>query len=180
MTETPEFSRPQDIASAFRKGQVQLVLEANAAERKAIAARLGLVELRALRADLSLVPWQMDGLIVRGTLTADLSQACVVTLEPVPSRLEEPLEARFLPGAAASQLSQNETLSDPDEPDPPESLPESGVIDLGELVIQHLAVVLDPYPRQPGVAFAPPEAEQDPPAASPFAKLALLKRPPKG
>ena len=32
-----------------------------------------------------------------------------------------------------------------------------GIIDLGELVSQHLGINLDPYPRKPGLAFV--EAE---------------------
>ena len=177
MTSPIEFSRPVEIAQIFRKGRLNLSLEAGPEERKAIATRLGLVELGALQAELSLAPWQDDGLMIWGALTADLSQTCVVTLEPLPARLNEPVEARYLPEAQASLLRQDEALSDPHEPDPPEPLPESGVLDLGELVVQHLAVALDPYPRRPGVAFTPPG--DDLPLTGPFAKLAALKRPPR-
>jgi hypothetical protein len=177
----PEFSRPVEIAQVFRKGRLTLSLDASPAERIAVAARLGLVDLASLKAELVLAPWQGpgqgSGLIIKGALTADLSQSCVVTLEPVPAHLEEPVEGRYLPGAEAALLRQDETLADPDEPDPPEPLPQSGAIDLGELVVQHLAVALDPYPKTPGVAFEPPD--QNPQAASPFARLAALKPPPK-
>ncbi len=177
MTDTPEFSRPVSIATVFRKGALTLALEASPEERKALARRLGLVDLTLLRADLSLKPWQTDGLMVWGALTAELSQTCIVTLEPVPSRLTQPVEARYLPEPAAAALRQDETLRDPEAPDPPEPLPAGGAIDLGEVVIQHLAVALDPYPRKPGVALDP---GLDPSAASPFARLAALKKPPKG
>jgi hypothetical protein len=174
MTGQAEFPRPVGVGEVFRKGGLSLTLEATPAEREAIARRLGLVALSTLRAELSLAPWQ-DGLMVRGALTADLSQSCVVTLEPVPAHLAEPVEARYLPGADAGLLTQDETLADPDAPDPPEPLPAGGTLDLGELIIQHLAVALDPYPRKPGVAFTPPA--EDLQALGPFAKLSALKRP---
>ena len=175
MTGPAEFSRPIEIAQVFRKGALSLSLKASPEECGAIALRLGLVALTALQAELSLAPWQGEGLMIRGALTADLAQSCVVTLESVPARLNEPVEARYLPVERAALLQQGETLSDPNEPDPPEALPEGGTIDLGELVIQHLAVALDPYPRKPGVAFTRPE--EDLSAANPFAKLTALKRP---
>jgi uncharacterized metal-binding protein YceD (DUF177 family) len=180
MTETPEFSRPVAVSSVFRQGALDLALEASPEERKALAGRLGLVDLATLAAALSLEPWQQDGIAVRGTFTAELAQSCVVTLEPVPCRLTGPVEARYLPAATAAALSPGELLSDPEGPEPPEPLPASGVIDLGELVVQHLAVALDPYPRKPGVAFDPAGAGLDQTAESPFAKLAALKSPPKG
>jgi hypothetical protein len=51
-------------------------------------------------------------------------------------------------------------------------------IDLGEVVVEQLALTLDPYPRAPGAVFDPaalpgyeaPEAE-----VSPFAALVKLK-----
>jgi uncharacterized metal-binding protein YceD (DUF177 family) len=175
MTGYAEFPRSVGVGEVFRKGGLSLTLEANPDEREAIARRLGLVELSALRADLSVVPWQDEGLMVRGTLTADLSQSCVVTLEPVPAHLSDTVEARYLPGAEPAILERDEMLSDPDAPDPPEPLPAGGILDLGELLIQHLAVALDPYPRKPGVAFTPPE--EDLQALGPFAKLSALKRP---
>jgi hypothetical protein len=64
---------------------------------------------------------------------------------------------------------------DPEADDPPEVLPAEG-LDLGELVVQELAVVLDPYPRAPGAEvpaeFQPSEAEE---VKGPFAALAALK-----
>jgi len=54
-------------------------------------------------------------------------------------------------------------------------LPAEG-IDLGELVVQELAVALDPYPRAPGAevpeAYRPPEVEEE---SGPFAALKVLK-----
>ncbi|HIP78899.1 MAG TPA: hypothetical protein EYH07_10605 [Kiloniellaceae bacterium] len=68
-----------------------------------------------------------------------------------------------------------EIVVEPEGEDPPEPLPPEG-IDLGELVVQELAVSLDPYPRAEG-AVVPPgyEAEDEGPADHPFAALKVLK-----
>ncbi len=70
---------------------------------------------------------------------------------------------------------QGEVLVDPEGVDPAEPLPAEG-IDLGELVVQELAVALDPYPRKPGAEvpaeYRPPEVETK---EGPFAALKALK-----
>src|SRR3546814_17044110 len=48
------------------------------------------------------------------------------------------------------------TLADEDPPEPFEN----GCIDLGEIVVQHLAVALDPYPRAPGAELPRSEARR--------------------
>jgi uncharacterized metal-binding protein YceD (DUF177 family) len=71
-----------------------------------------------------------------------------------------------------------------EDPDPPEAIVD-GMIDLGELLTQQLALALDPHPRKPGVdldsvlAEAPAgrrEAIERGGASGPFAKLAQLKK----
>ena len=47
------------------------------------------------------------------------------------------------------------------------------MIDIGEVAAEFLALALDPYPRKPGVEFAPPEEEA--PTGSAFGALARLK-----
>ncbi len=90
----PEFSRP--IARARLGGQV-IVEEISATphERAALARRFGLLGFDLLWATAKLEP--VDGadgergaglLRLGGHLSAEVSQACVVTLEPVASRVE--------------------------------------------------------------------------------------------
>jgi uncharacterized metal-binding protein YceD (DUF177 family) len=60
-----------------------------------------------------------------------------------------------------------------DDEEAPEVLPGS-LLDVGAPVLEELSLMLDPYPRAPGVTF---EAPKDEPEAkdSPFAVLAKLK-----
>ena len=77
-------SRPLDVADLARTA---LHVEADTDEREALARHLGLVSLERLEAELLISP--EDGTIgVRGTLMAELTQSCVVTLESVKSRID--------------------------------------------------------------------------------------------
>jgi uncharacterized metal-binding protein YceD (DUF177 family) len=101
------------------------------------------------------------------TLSADLVQACVVTLEPVRARIDERFTLLYRAGADAGDtaivLSGATELVEP--------LPDT-VLDIGEAVAQQLSLTLDPYPRAPGAA-AEPVGEA---LASPFAALAKWKK----
>jgi uncharacterized protein len=156
-------------------------LVANDGERAALAARLGLVKLLALEAALDLRVWRGCGLEVEGVLKARVVQTCVVSLEPLESAIEAPIHAQYLPATMipADSPDAAEAVLDPLAAEPPELIPEDGRLDLGELVTQHLAVGLDPYPRRAGAEFAAHLEKVTPPEQGPFAKLAALKRPPE-
>lgn len=137
----PEFSRPHDITRL----KVPVHLSATPTECAALATRLELIGLDRLEGDLRLVPGPADTLRVRGTLHADVTQTCVVTLEPVPATLTEEVDALFTTDPNAPPASE-------DDPDAPEPI-HNGRIDLGEVLTQTLALALDPYPRKPGATF---------------------------
>jgi hypothetical protein len=63
--------------------------------------------------------------------------------------------------------------------DEPEPIVE-GRIDLGEAVVQHLAVNLDPYPRAPGARLPDLATEDGPVRENPFAALQRLRDGPQG
>jgi uncharacterized metal-binding protein YceD (DUF177 family) len=140
-------------------------LEAREAERAALAARFGIPAVESLRAELRLWP-EADGAVrAEGSLAADVVQSCVVTLEPVPQRVEEAVSLRLLPAGTEPR---------DDDPDGPDDIPsENGVVDLGEAVAEQLALALDPYPRAPGAAL-PAEAGDAVPE-HPMAALAKLR-----
>ncbi len=154
-----EFSRPLRV-STVPPGGMAWRLEANAAECAALAARLGLVALHGFSAELRLKPQTAGGILVEGHLSASLEQACVVSLEPVPQRVHEALRLRIIPeGDAPSE--------DPDADDEVET--ERGHAELGEVIAQHLALALDPYPRLEGATLPEHGADDEP--HGPFAAL---------
>jgi uncharacterized protein DUF177 involved in 23S rRNA accumulation len=160
----PEFTRPVDV-NRLPSGEGVYDLAATPAERAALARRFDLLALDRLEAQVRLTPLPGGLLRLSAALSADLVQACVVTLEPVPARIDDQFSLLFRPGIEekAVVLSGAAELIEP--------LP-AGVLDVGEAVAQQLSLVLDPFPRAPGAAAERPGEA----LASPFAALAKWKK----
>jgi hypothetical protein len=154
-----EFSRPVTVA-ALRQGAETVTLAATAEEEAALARRLGVEGVRKLAAEVTLTPRGKGVVRARGRLTATLDRLCVVTLAPLEEAIDERFTVVFRPDAgrpeqgrgAAGQ--EDEVALDPDADD--EEPYAGGVIDLGELVAQTLALALDPWPRAPGARLDVP------------------------
>jgi uncharacterized metal-binding protein YceD (DUF177 family) len=159
----PELSRPVILAHIPPGGR-DLDIEASAEECAALARRLGIEAVNRLGAHLHLAP-EADGAVrARGTLAAEVVQLCVVSLEPLTQQVAAPLALRLLPPGRAAEDTPADELDEIES--------EHGVVDLGEVVAEELALALDPYPRLPD-ADLPPEAQD--PEEGPFAGLAALK-----
>ncbi len=171
-------------ADEVGRSGLALAFEASETERNAFARRLDLISLELLAAELRFALADEAGGAIRvsGTLAARLVQRCVVTLEPVPRSVSEPISALYAPTPAEQPEHEVEVLPEGEEAEP---LPADG-IDAGELVVEHLALILDPYPRHPDASAAPltyaageAEAEEsshgDDSDAGPFAALGQLK-----
>ena len=178
MSDLPAFSRPVEIGGIGTGGLVEKI-EATERERTDLATELGLVGIGALSAELALT---RDKSVIRldGRFAADIVQNCVVSLVPVAQKIDEPISLRLVQASARAPAPAKPSVEirvDPGADDPPEVLTESA-IDLGAIVVEHLILAIDPYPRAPGAI--PPEnpAEAVPEASdSPFAVLAGLARP---
>jgi hypothetical protein len=145
-------------------------------ELSAIARALDLIALTGLRAQYAIQPVSGGRYRLSGRLHAEVTQACVVTLEPVDSTLEETFEATFWPREAMPVPESGELAID-DAPEPEPII--SGQIAVGRVVFESLAAALEPYPRTPGAVLDwQPPLPADANAtrgASPFAVLANLK-----
>jgi hypothetical protein len=172
MPEERIFSRLVRVDALPREGQA-VAIEATPAEREELASLYRLPAIAALTAALRLDPWGQGGARVTGAIHGELTQVCVVSLEPFPATVDEDVDVRFAPRttansrSTASEATQTFSLADEDEPDPIVD----GKIDVGALAAEWFALGLDPYPRKFGAAFD--EGGTNPePAASPFAALA--------
>ncbi len=158
MSDAGPLSRVIDAMSIRPEGS-DLTVTATEAERQAIAKLLGLLDLTGLSADLSLTRSAKGQIHVVGRLHADVVQACVVSLEPVPQTVDEMIDRRFVPESTAAQPTVAKeieiTVDEDDEPEPYAG----GRLDLGAMVLEQLALGLDPYPRAPG-AELPADAEE--------------------
>lgn len=166
---TARLSRPVSIRRLQTEEVVRV--EASEEERASIAEALDLIALESLTADLTLRPWRREGVRVEGRVRGVLTQACIVTLDPVESTVDEEIDVRLHPDAVDTTTVE----VDPDAADPPEPL-EGDTVDVGAIVLEHFVLGIDPYPRVPGAEFDPGEvADEEEEEPSPFAALAALK-----
>jgi uncharacterized metal-binding protein YceD (DUF177 family) len=165
MTGPSEFSRPVEL-SRLPPGATAMAIDATPAECAALAQRFSLMALERLEARLTL-EWIAGRLLrLEATLSAEVVQECVVTLEPVRSRVEDRFVLMYGPAAETNDviLSGAEEVVEPIV---------DGRIDLGEAVAQQLSLAIDPFPRAPGAAAPAASGEA---IASPFAALAKWRK----
>lgn len=169
----PEFSRPISIEKIPGNGLSEK-LEAKGDEKRLLAERLGLVELSSLRAELTILPLLDQTIAVSGRLMADVTQTCVVSLEPLAANVTSNIDVLYGPpeladaNVAATGFSEKEMEPIID-----------GMIDLGELVAQNLGIALDPYPRKPGMEFVESQYGDGVATSNPLAQLVNLRPKPK-
>ncbi len=173
-TAKPEFTRLIAIDGIAPDKVRKESIKADDKECEALAERMGLRALSNFSADLNIrrVP---GGTAVRieGTFSADVVQACVISLQDVHGHVDGVLDTYFTEDAEQAREEISFTLDD--DLDAAEMV-HNGMIDLGEVVAQYLSLELDPYPRAPGVSLAAQLQESGATQKqSPFQALAALK-----
>ncbi|MCU0830193.1 MAG: DUF177 domain-containing protein [Rhizobiaceae bacterium] len=125
----------------------------------AVAAELGILAVHALNWTLHARQWRKDGFALTGHVEAVVEQACIVTTDPVRQHIREEIDLRFLPEVKANRPKRAGDAGDAEDlafDASPEDEPEcfaGDTFDAGPLVIEHMALGLDPYPRAPGATF---------------------------
>ncbi len=167
-----EFARPVPL-DRIAPSWSHHVIEAEEGERNALAKRFDLIAITRLRAEVKLRRDRAGTQVAfSARFSASVVQQCVVTLEPVAAELEEEVDIRFdlSPQILAAEL---DIAADDGSLEPLEG----DIVDMGEVIAQHLSLALDPFPRHPDApppldAEILPEPEPEPPLPSPFAVLA--------
>jgi uncharacterized metal-binding protein YceD (DUF177 family) len=178
MTNELPFSRPVRVEPLPKDGLNQTIA-ADAAERAALAALNGLPAIAKLTANLTLRRAGRDVVRVTGQVLAEVTQTCIVSLEPFAVMIDEPVDVRFAaPREAEAGRRKQSAAGEADAAhfeaeDPPDPIVD-GKIDLGTLAAEFMALALDPYPRKPGAVFEP--SDKDAPNDSPFGALADLDK----
>lgn len=147
----------------------EFVLAPDPGQRRAMAQELGIEGLPRLKFSASIRAIDGDSWAVEGRLSARAVQACVITLAPVSTDLDEEVRRIFSPHIATPEGDEQEMPDDEVEP-------LGQFIDLEAIMLEALALALPLYPRASDAALdsdpAPPEEE----TRKPFAGLAdLLK-----
>ncbi|NBX65813.1 MAG: DUF177 domain-containing protein [Proteobacteria bacterium] len=168
--------------------------EANPRQLELLAKRYAVLTVDSLTGYATLIR-ENDGMTISATghFKAQVTQACVTTLEPVQDTIEEDFEAWFLDESQAKSFKKAKKLradadiedpfngdedeetmmaSERDEPEPVTN----GQVDVGELVAQYVSLAINPYPHsEKAKAMKPLDEVQEPEKPNPFAVLKELK-----
>lgn len=117
---------------------------------------------------------KINSLKVYGGVAAELELQSVVSLENFIRKYEGEFELNFDTKATYKDIREMEPDFDNDVPD----IIEGGIIDLGEIVIEQVALMIDDYPRKEGEVFCFTSEfdEETTQAVNPFNILKKLKK----
>ncbi|MEM8936735.1 MAG: hypothetical protein AAGC77_10050 [Pseudomonadota bacterium] len=163
MTESaprPEFSRFVALGDFPAAGE-RLNLEADEGQRAALAKRFDVIRINILSGAMSISATQKR-IDITGRLEAQLIRRCVVTLDEMVERIDEPLELAFVRDA--------DLLDEDDETGAGPELHQGAEIDVGELLAQQLSLAMAPFPREEGATLDSDHAVAV--ETSPFAAIA--------
>jgi uncharacterized metal-binding protein YceD (DUF177 family) len=147
---------------------------ATADECTRVAAQLEIVSCERLEADLAIRAIGQGHYRLSGKVKAQLTQSCVVTLDPIAQSVEGRFEVEFWPPGKQPESGEEEV----DALSAAEIEPiEHGQIDAGRIVFETLSASIDLYPRKPGAEFAPGALgdTEELNESGPFAGLKKLK-----
>lgn len=166
MSEFIRILKITDILALQAKRRMQRNITAHPSECVALAQRFNLEAIHTLAAEVNIYPWNESGVRINGTLNADVTERCVISLRTFEQRVRENFISFFM-----TQSTQHEdaNFGASVHIEEPEDIPPDG-IDIGELVAQQLSLALAPYPHLPG-AKLPESTSTTQKRKSPFAIL---------
>ncbi|MEM9045000.1 MAG: DUF177 domain-containing protein, partial [Pseudomonadota bacterium] len=139
-----------ELASLSREAETDFQVSLSDEDCKTAASFMRIRAITEARFEGAIAPWGKSGWQLDGSLSAITVQDCVVTLAPVTQYIEEDVSRRFLPEAELE--AQDDILVDADQTeDGPE--PIGPQIDLAAVMLESLALALDPYPRAEGATL---------------------------
>ncbi|MGI9520175.1 MAG: YceD family protein [Hyphomicrobiaceae bacterium] len=146
---------------------------ASEAECSEVSEELGVIGCHHVSATYKIKPISGNRFLAQGEISADIEQACVVTLDPVAERLSINFSVEFRP---SDQIQHSDTLEfndiDSEDPEPIEN----GQIRMGRFVYELIASHCELYPRSGEETLDGLSSGRDAETKShPFADLARLK-----
>lgn len=157
------------------QGEIEVNLKLDRDGCNALAKDLGIEQLKKLSFSGTLRPAGARDWVLSGHLGATVQQSCVVTLEPVTTRIEDTVLRQYI----ADWQDPEEVESEMPEDDSTEPLGDQ--IDAMAAITEALLLAVPAYPRKEGaelgaLVYAEPGVEpltED--TVKPFASLAALK-----
>ena len=179
MSDTAKNTAQFRVADLRQNRETRFDLRPEQSVCDALAAEMGLVGLRKLRLSGVLRAMGKTDWEVVATLGATVVQPCVVTLAPVTTRIDVPVERRFLAGFEAPLASEED--EEIEIPEDENAEPLGTIIDLDQVMSEALALNLPLYPRADGaeietaVFTEPGKTAMTDEDTRPFAGLAGLR-----
>ncbi len=137
--------QPHEIKTLSVHEPVAFAVKPEAEARAQIAKGLGIRDVKKLTFTGRVFPAGTRDLALQADLGATVVQDCVVTGAPVTTRIDEPVERRYIADLALP--TENEVEMPEDENADP--LPVT--LDLHDIMVEALALALPPWPRAEGV-----------------------------
>jgi len=146
----PDFSRLVDLTKLNLSGENQSI-SANPEERSSVATFLGLRAVDQLDGQFALNPRGREVLLLSGTIFARVVHNCSISLEAVAA--DHKINVKLIyNNTAAVKLKERDINFAVEDPEPPELILD-GKLDLADIMLEHLILNLNPYPRAPGIVF---------------------------
>ncbi|MEH6834547.1 MULTISPECIES: YceD family protein [Falsihalocynthiibacter] len=173
------WAHPMRVADLAQRTETKFSIIPSAAVLKAIAADIDVLTLKKMRFEGKLSARGKTDWALVAKLGATVTQNCVVTLVPVNTRVDVPVQRVFIADHSVFEGEPNEDGEIEMHTDETRE-PLQGVIDLGEIMLEALALAVPLYPRADGAALesaqftAPGTTPMQDEDARPFAGLANL------
>ena len=147
------------------------------AQRQILANELGVLSIRKLQFEIELAPRGKSGWHLTANLGATVIQACVITLAPVTTRIDETPERHFVKSFPETDEGSEQEIPDDD------TLELIGhEIDPVQVMLETLALALPQFPRAEGAELVeqiftePGKKPMSDADSRPFAQLSALQQ----
>lgn len=174
-----ELSRPLAVDDLPEVGERHFKINASDEECQALAQRFDLLGLSNVNAHLRArrLRGTKNAISLKGEFSADVIQACVVTLAPVATHIEGEIDRVY---GNPREIDVKEFEIPEDDSDLPDPVID-GMIDMGEAIAEEICLELPPFPKAAGTEFenygvGPEISEEEEKKDSPFASLADFKK----
>lgn len=145
---------------------------ATSSELAAVANELGLLSIKSLGTRFKISAIAGGGYRLKGDIEADAEQSCIVSLEPVRSKIAEPFDVELRQDQPATpEEGEIAILAGHDEEDF-----DGKTIPVGRIVFETFSASLDPYPRKADAEFSwRDDVAEKSENKGPFSPLSKLK-----
>ena len=177
MSDLPtHFIRFADLPSRKR---THFTIEPDSEGRKAIAKTIHVLQVKKLRFDGVLIPTGKRDWRIEATLGATISQSCVISLDPVTTRIDEVITRSYISDFDKRDDASKDSEVEMSEDDTTDPLSET--LDLIDVIAESLILIMPAYPRKNGIeaevvgVTEPGKSVMTDEDARPFARLAAMR-----